>query len=557
MALGSVSGQARFENPREVLGDRLVGLYRFLAVEGGRLFGDGYFADLYTRSRLGRPTVPARVLATVMVLQAFEGLSDREAVDRLGRDLAWQAACGVDVGHEAFHATVLVGVRNRLRGSDRPRRFLDDTRVMARESGVMRDRVRVLDSTPIYDAVSTQDTITQLRAAIRKMLAVLRLDYPVLAVAARAACSRDDEYVSPGRPPCDWDDREAKELLVDALVRDALAVLEVLDGEVMSGGAADAVDLLAVVAGQDVVMGDDGRFRIVRAVARDRVISTVDPQARHGHKSRSRRFDGYKGHVSADPDSEIIDNVTVTPANLADQAAVDELLNLDDDTAATDETIDDETIDGNGTATDNIDETADISDCDSGDADRKPVAMGDSAYAGAELRERLEKHGYRVKAKVPPASNRDGLFSKDDFTIDLETETVWCPAEFDTPIRRHPDGTGTASFGDMCHRCPLRERCTTATAGRTINISVHEARMQQAKTEQANPDWKADYRATRPKIERKIGHLTRRLHGGRRARCRGTARVLTDFITRAAAINLQRLATLGLHHDTTWTIATT
>ena len=231
VALGSVPGRARFENPREVLGDRLVGLYLFLAVEGGGLFGDDYFADLYMRSRFGRPTVPARVLATVMVLQAFEGLSDREACDRLERDLAWQAACGVDVGHKAFHATVLVGVRNRLRASGRPKRFLDDTRVMARESGVMRDRVRVLDSTPIYDAVTTEDTITQLRAGIRKMLAALRSDYPALAVAARAACRRDDEYVSAGRPVCDWDDRQAKDALVDALVRDARAVLDVLDGE--------------------------------------------------------------------------------------------------------------------------------------------------------------------------------------------------------------------------------------------------------------------------------------------------------------------------------------
>jgi hypothetical protein len=185
MALGSVSGQARFDDPRVVLGDRLVGLYRFFADEGGRLFGGDYFAALYTRSRLGRPTVPARVLATVMVLQASEGLSDREAVDRLARDLAWQAAAGVDLGYDAFHSTVLVGVRNRLRASDRPKRFLDDTRVMARESGVMRDRLRVLDSTPIYDAVTTEDTITQLRAAIRKMLAALRVDYPVVAVEAK------------------------------------------------------------------------------------------------------------------------------------------------------------------------------------------------------------------------------------------------------------------------------------------------------------------------------------------------------------------------------------
>ena len=518
VALGSVSGQVRFENPREVLGDRLVGLYRFLADEGHRLFGDDYFADLYTRSRLGRPTVPARVLATVMVLQAFEGLSDREAVDRLGRDLAWQAACGVDLGFEAFHSTVLVGARNRLRGSVRPKRFLDDTRVMARQSGVMRDRVRVLDSTPIYDAVTTEDTITQLRAAIRKMLAALRSDYPILAAVARAACRRDDDYVTAGRPVCDWDDREAKDALIDALVRDALAVLDVLDGEALAGAARDAAELLAVVGGQDVEQGADGRFRIARAVARDRVISTVDPEARHGHKSRSRRFDGYKGHVSVDPDSEIIDDVTVTPANSADQDAAADLLKP----------------------------------C--ADLDDKPTVMGDSAYAGAELREDLDKAGFDVTAKVPPASNRDGLFTKDDFDIDLDADVVWCPADLDTPIIRRADGTGIAAFGDMCRRCPLRERCTTATGGRTIAIARHEARMQQAKADQHDPDWQTAYRSTRPKVERKIGHLTRRAWGGRRARTRGVARVLTDFVTRAAAINLARLATLGLRHDMTgWT----
>ena len=522
MALGSVCGQARFENPRAVLGDRLTGLYRFLADHGDRLFDDEYFADLYSRSRLGRPTVPARVLATVMVLQAFEGLSDREAVDRLARDLAWQAAAGVDVGHEAFHSTVLVGVRNRLRGSDRPKRFLDDTRLMARESGVMRDRVRVLDSTPIYDAVTTEDTVTQLRAGIRKMLAALRQDYPVLAVAARGACLRDDDYVSAGRPVCDWDDRDAKALLVDALVRDALGVLDVLDGHVLVGAGADAAELLAVVAGQDVEKGDDGRFRILRGVARDRVISTVDPEARHGHKSRNRRFDGYKGHVSIDPDSEIIDDVTVTPANTADQDAAPDLL----------------------------------APC--ADLDVKPDVMGDSAYAGAELRERLDKNGFSVTAKVPPASNRDGLYSKDAFEIDLDADVVWCPADFDTPIIRRADGSGIAMFAAMCSRCPLQERCTTSTAGRTIGIARLEARMQQAKTDQAEPEWQAAYRATRPKVERKIGHLTRRAHGGRKARCRGVARILTDFVTRAAAINLARLATLGLHHDTTtWTIPAT
>jgi Transposase DDE domain/Transposase domain (DUF772) len=517
MALGSVSGQARFDNPRAVLGDRLAGLYRFLADEGERLFGDDYFSDLYTRSRLGRPTVPARVVATVMVLQAFEGLSDREAVDRLARDLAWQAAAGVDLGYDAFHSTVLVGVRNRLRASDRPKRFLDDTRVMARESGVLRDRLRVLDSTPIYDAVTTEDTITQVRAAVRKMLAALRVEYPVLAVAAKGACTRDDEYLSAGRPPCDWDDRDAKEELVDALVRDANAILGVLDGHVLTGVAADAAELLAIVAGQDVERDENGLFRIVYGVARDRIISTVDPEARHGHKSRSRRFDGYKGHVSIDPESELIDEVVVTPANTADQDAAVDL----------------------------------VEPCVG--LDVKPVVMGDSAYAGGALRERLGQAGFGVHAKVPPASNRAGLLSKDHFEIDLEHDTVWCLNNMDAQIMWHSDGTGTAAFGGVCQECVYRDECTTATGGRTISISRYEARILKAKLDQQAPQWRAEYRAQRPKVERKIGHLTRKIHGGRKARTRGLKRVLTDFVTRAAAINLARLHTLGVtHNGTVW-----
>ena len=137
MALGVAKVQQRFENPKEVLGDRLRegSIYRLLADEGHRLFHDDYFADLHKSSPLGRPTIPARVLATVMVLQAFEGLSDREACDRLEVDLRWQAAAGVEVGVEAFHPTVLVGQRNRLRASERPRRLFEDTKVLARAAG--------------------------------------------------------------------------------------------------------------------------------------------------------------------------------------------------------------------------------------------------------------------------------------------------------------------------------------------------------------------------------------------------------------------------------------
>lgn len=522
MALGVLVAQQRFENPRELLGDRLRAgsIYRLLADHGDRLFPDDYFADLYRVSPRGRPTVPARVMATVMILQAFEGLSDREATDRLEVDLRWQAAAGVDAGAEGFHPTALVGQRNRLRASERPRRLFEDTKVVARQAGALRGRVRVLDSTPLHDAVATQDTVTQLRAAIRKLLMVLDNTMPWLAARVRAALARDDDYATAGKPPCDWDDPAAREQLVDELVHDALAALAVLDGEPLAGAARDAADLLAIVAGQDVAEGDDGVFRIVRGVARDRVISTVDPEARHGHKSQNRRFDGYKTHASVDPDSELIDEVAVTPANTPDRDAVDDLLAP----SATD--------------------------------DDKPEVVGDSAYADGETRDRLARAGYRVRVKQPPARNRAGRFTKDRFTINLEDQTVTCPAGQTVTITPSRRGRGRASFAAHCPTCPLRQQCTAARRGRSITVHRHEALLQAARTQQTSPQWAERYRADRPVVERKIAHLARRLWGGRNARCRGLARIATDVDTRAAAVNLARLAVLGVRFDDgVWTPA--
>jgi hypothetical protein len=517
MALGRAQIQQGFDDPRVLLGDRLRegSLYRLLADHGQVMFPDGYFADLYAESVRGRPTVPARVVATVMVLQSFEGLSDREATDRLEVDLRWQAAAGVDAGYWAFHPTVLVGMRNRLRASARPRRLFEDTKVVAKATGAMRNRARVLDSTPVFDAVATQDTVTQLRAAIRKVLAGLDRAASPLAAQARAALRRDDEYASPGKPPCDWDDPAAREALVDELVTDALAALGALDGQPLPLPVIEAAELLALVAGQDVEQGEDGVFRIARKVAADRVISTVDTQARHGHKSRNRRFDGYKAHLSVDPDSELIDEVDASPANTPDRDAAAELLG----------------------------EHADRED--------KPEVVGDSAYGDAATRAGLEEQGFTVTAKCPPARNAKGRFPKDRFTVDLDAGTVTCLAGQTATIMPAARGGGRASFRPWCATCPLRPACTAARRGRTIAIHPHEAVLQRARAAQRDPAWQQRYKADRPIVERKISHFTRQAWGGRRARTRGLARVTTDLLTRAAALNWARLAALGLHHEQT------
>lgn len=499
------------------------------------LFGDGYFADVFTRSRLGRPTVPARVVATVMLLQAYEGLSDREAADRLAFDLRWKAAAGVAVSAPSFHPTVLVGMRNRLRDSDRPRRLFEDVNVAAGRAGLLRGRRRVVDSTPLHDAVATQDTVIQLRASIRRLLAAADRDAAGLAGAVRAVLARADDYATPGKPPCDWDDAAAREALVDALVCDAHAALAVLHGRVLAGAVAEAAELLALVAGQDVEQGADGVFRIARRVARDRVISTVDPEARHGRKSRARTFDGYKTHLGVDPDDELITNVAVTPANIPDRDVLDDLLDEPERT----QPMRDEP--GGGSP------PAEASPAGSDEAAASGWEVyGDSAYADGQTLHTRAERGHDLRVRVPPVRNAHG-YSKDLFVIDIEAGTVTCPARHTVAIRPLRRG-GQARFSALCTGCPLRPACTTARGGRVISIHPREAALQQAKTRQRDPDWQQAYRTHRPTVERKISHFTRRPWGGRKARCRGQARILTDMLTRAGAVNLARLAVLGLHH---------
>jgi hypothetical protein len=549
VALGCENRQGRFDDVMLFVGDQLpVGsIYRLLAEHGGALFGDDYFADLFKVSTRGRPTVPARVVATVMLLQAYEGLSDREACDRLAFDLRWKAGAGLAVGAEAFHPTVLVGMRNRLRTSDRPRRLFDDVNTTARAAGLLRGRRRVLDSTPLFDAVATQDTVIQLRAAIRKVLSSADRADPALAGAVRQVLTRDDDYATLGKPPCDWDDPKARESLVDALVRDAQAVLEALDGRELDGPLGEAAELLGLVAGQDVEAGEDGVFRIARRVARDRLISTVDVEARHGHKSRARTFDGYKSHLSVDPDEELITNVAVTAANTADREVIDELL----DEPATGAPADTESVASEPGADNAAD---DGSDSHHRSGPKGFEVYGDSAYAGGATLDEQTRRGHDMRAKVPPVRNANG-YSKDQFRIDLAGRTVTCPADHTVSIRaglRHR----VARFGALCQSCPLRAQCTKSRRGRVISIHPQEAALQHAKARQQDLDWQQDYRAYRPVVERKISHFTHRPWGGRKARCRGHKRILTDILARAGAINLARLATLGLHHEAAgWAIA--
>ncbi len=507
-------------------------IYALLHRERDRLFPDEAFADLF--QDVGRRCIPPSIVATVMVLQRLEGCSDREAVDRFTFDARWRYACGVGGwtdGLTGFVHTVLVDTRARLAASNRPRRVFEVTLEVARAAGLV-GRRRVLDSTPIYDAVATMDTVTLVRQAIRGLLGA---SDEALEAALRAVLGRDDDYRSPGKPACDWDDPEARQALVDALTRDAMALLAHLDGLEASPGVAEAAELLATVVGQDIEQGQDGVFRIARRVAPDRVISTVDPEARHGHKTNARGFDGYKAHVAVDPDSEIITATAVTPANVGDATAAPDLLADVLPELSEEEVDEDAAVPG------------ETSEPEAKDDEEEPVAVyGDAAYGTGALLARLEEAGAAPMVKVQAPNAPADRFPKDRFSIDLEARTATCPGEVTVSLRPRKGGGAVAEFGRACSTCPLAPRCTSSPKGRVITIGPHEPELARGRERQRDPAWAEDYRATRPKAERKIAHLMRRRHGGRQARVRGQPKVGEDFSLLAAAVNLARLAVFGV-----------
>jgi hypothetical protein len=530
-------------------------IYGLLFRECHNLFPDDAFADLY--EDIGRRSVPPRIVAVVMVLQRLEGLSDREAVDRFTFDARWKyAAGGLDFEHQGFVHTVLVDMRARLRDSERPNRIFESVLDVAKKAGMV-GRRRVLDSTPLYDAVATQDTVTMIRSAIRGLL---RVAGESLATELRGVLQRDDDYATAGKPVCDWEDKAARETLVDALARDAYAVIALLDGRTLSPEVAEAAALVATVVGQDIEKTDDGLFRIAKRVAKDRVISTVDPEARHGHKTAARGYDGYKGHTAIDPDTEIITAAEVTAGNVADGRVAKKLIvdvvpepREDAAPAATSMT------DAAGAAASSSANNTEMGAASTTDAPpdapstshaapaAEPVEVyGDASYGTAEILLHLEAAGAVANVKVQAPVAHNGHFTKDAFAIDLDKGTVTCPAGRLVQIRRREDGSGLASFGVDCKTCPKVKSCTDSKEGRNIHINKDESVLRRGRERQKSAKWRRNYKATRPKVERKLAHLMRRRHGGRRARMRGRERVAQDFLMLCAAVNLQRLANLGL-----------
>ncbi len=476
--------------------------YARLAARGDDIISDDDFADCYSAGR-GRPSIPPSLLMKAVLCQIRDDVSDREAARRAAKDLDWKRALGIDAQDIPFHHTTLSVFRSRLLVNDADGVVLRRTLERAVVAGLFKKRVTAIaDSTGVMGAAAVADTYELLRSAIAKVVVAAggpeRLGKRLRKEAGR--CVR-------GKADIDWADAGARRAELTCLVVTARDVLRVTEGR---DDLAEARDLLSRIVDQDIDEGPDGSG-IRQGVARDRVISTVDPEMRHGRKSASQRIDGYKAHVLTDHDSELILGIEATPANAPDGPEAAPL----------------------------------VRDARAMGVPVREV-LGDTAYGDGDTRESVEAEGATVVAKTqPPAPT--GKFPKTDFFIDADVLEATCPAgEVTTDVRWTIDHkrrrVPILQFSaQQCGPCPIRSECTTNPDGRSVTINFHEARLQAARAEQRRPATKRRLRR-RALIERKLAELKR--HGLGKARYRGERKVLLQLRLTAAFVNIKRLFTL-------------
>jgi transposase len=481
-----------------------------LGAARGTVFTDTDFEGLYVSGR-GRPSHPPSQLAALLLAQVFYGVSDREAERRSRVDLSWKAALGLPVEHRGIPHVCLVEFRARLVKAGMEGFLQERMLRVAKRAGVIGHR-RVADSTGIADSVITQDTITLIRSAARRCLDRYSMLDLTAAGGLKNRLARND-YEREGKPQIMWSSAVARAELVAELFGDAMLIIETCE-KVDDVELANRVKLLRVVAGQDIEVvnaagepgGDDAKPRIRKGVAVERTISTVDPDARHGHRSRSDRYDGYKIHMTACADSDLITGITATSATTHDGVVLETL--LDQDPVAVQEVI------------------------------------ADTHYGSGSNRRRLANNGIEIVAPAGSASAVKGMFSKDDFVIDLTTWTVVCPAGHTASIPNRPNGTRiqVRFSSEICQACPMREQCTKRAAGRVIEINPNEELLSAARAARWTPEFLDRYRE-RAKAERKVAQIKSRQ---KHVPWRGLPKVITWAKLRASALNLDRIGRLGL-----------
>jgi transposase len=529
------------------------------------LVDDEDYAPLYKDSPRGRPSIPPSIVVLAMLLEYHDYCSDAEAEQRMRFDLRWKHALGLGLEDEGFDATVLCRFRRKLLERGLERALFERLVKAAREAGLIaKDAAQLLDSSHILGAAGARDTYTLIRGAIRKLLRSL----------GHATSGRDALlgeklwwYIDPDapeKPEIDWSDPEERAAHLGEIVAEAREALSLTERSTASPAANEAAALLEKIVCDDIEEGpppppkrkgrppkkkdteaersasserktppEDHGPRLRRGVAKDRVLSVVDPEMRCGHKSKRQAWAGYKVHIAEEPDSELITEVGVRRANEYDAEAAAPIMERQRESTGL----------------------------------RPKELLCDGAYGSADVRAKLKVLGVEVMAKLRPLTDC-GHFRKDEFEIDLQDNdgegSVTCPAGVTTTdYRMARDGwyrpVKLFRFPrEACDGCDLKELClggpngraknpVRLPPGREVQLHYHEEVLQKARSEQKTAEQKKALREKlrrRAKVERKISEVLR-LHGLRRGRYFGEEKTDLQAVMTAAMVNTKRLFILS------------
>jgi transposase len=479
--------------------------FALLAEHGDRIVRDVDFTDCYA-ARMGRPSIAPSLLAKVMLLQHRTGVSDEQAMECVAWDLRWKVALGLTVDHQGWHPTSLTKFRARLLLHKKEGLALENTLRLAGELGMLDGTAeQIIDSTPMLGAVATQDTVRLVRHGVRKLIDAVSIVDDEL-----GRCLDDGlefDYVSPGeKPDCRWREKTERERMLTRVAEDAERALTAVthsEGLLDDDAVGAAHGLLRELIGQDFDTDPDGTLVLHQGTRSGRIISTVDPEMRHGRKSSQTRFDGYKLTASATNAAEpLITAVHVAPASETDGPQAKHL--IDSLTPAL----------------------------------RPERILGDTAYGNGPVRAELADRHVEVLAPVPEGTSVKDRFGKRDFVIDLDAGTVTCPSGHSAQISTSEAGNRSVTFPRaVCGVCPLRARCSPTRPSRQIDLLAHEELLIAGRRALTDPVTANHLRRTRPRIERLLGLLAHR-YGARKSRYIGTAKARLQAAWAAALVNL-------------------
>lgn len=475
------------------------------------LLQDDTFSDMYVLDN-GRPAIPPSLLAMATILQFYRNLSDRDMERACMYDIEIKYALGLRIDDRPFDHSSLGDFRKRLLEHGKEKQVFDKILNKLVESGLIKkNEIQRIDATHIIADIAIPTVITLIKKSIFEILKPLTKRHKDALGQIQSQINLSEytkekvNYSDAGKEDLPRRQRRLVEVVSDAFIL-LRHVGSIKDDAILER----RVGYLRRILRENVAYDKYGEAHEIenRNLIPDKIVSPIDPDARYGAKSKTKKFVGYKANVTEEIGNRFITNIKPIPGNQHDGRTMVETVN------------------------------------EQGALGLKPaVVIADSAYADGANRKSLKQEGIQVVA--PQRVKNDvskGVYPKSAFTYDKENKKLICPEGKVGSItyRDHQKKITTFHFSMTdCQKCPNKVYCTYAKEGRrTVGISDAQEEIFEAEKYNQTEEFKT-YMKLRPPIEGKLSELTR-YHGLRRARYRGLRKLGLQCYFTAVAVNIKR-----------------